>query len=163
MSHFPCQHQGDDMEGRSSGKHQSPYFGQFSEAKNIHSQGPKTQNNATDCYHSIKGELVDVHGEEGVVHVDVAVDVDHSPGLVEATEVIHAAVAVVGADGVRETRVEIIDLIDKTVLSVKGIPFAVHVKRFVLGSGDLVVVIKPKRATIVKLLGLLENNSNNLT
>ena len=137
------------MEGRSSGKHQSPYFGQFSEAKNIHSQGPKTQ---IVCYHSIEGELVDVHGEEGVVHVDVAVDVDHSPGLVEATEVVHAAVAVVGADGVRETRVEIIDLIDKTVLSVKGIPFAVHVKRFVLCSGDLVVVIKPNRVKFPSVL-----------
>ena len=132
------------MEGRSSDKRQSPYFGQFSEEKKIHSQGPSSQNNATDCYHSIEGELVDVHGEEGVVHVDVAVDVDHSPGLVGAAEVVHAAVAVVGADGVRETRVEIIDLIDKTVLSVEGIPFVVYVKRFVLCSGDLVVVIKPK-------------------
>ena len=123
--------------------------------KKIHFQGPKTQSNATDFYHSIEGELVDVHGEEGVVHVDVAVDVDHSPGLVGAAEVVHAAVAVVGADGVRETRVEIIDLINKTVLSVEGVPFVVYVKRFVLSSGDLVVVIKPKIVTFSSVINFL--------
>ena len=92
------------------------------------------------------------------MHVDVAVDVDHSPGLVGAAEVVYAAVAVVGADGVGETRVEIIDLIDKTVLSVEGIPFVVYVKRFVFGSGDLMVVIKPKRVTFLSVLFVSSRN-----
>ena len=95
-------------------------------------------------YHSIEGELVDVHGEEGVVHVDVAVDVDHGPGLIRAAEVVHTAVAVVSADGVRETRVEVIDLIHKAILSVEWITFLINVNGFVLCSCDLMVVIKPK-------------------
>ena len=57
----------------------------------------------SQCYHSIEGELVDVHGEEGVVHVDVAVVVDNGPGLVGAAEVVHAAVTEVSADRVGKT------------------------------------------------------------
>ena len=143
MFHFLCQHQGDDMEGRFSDRRQSPSLGQFSAAKKKFMYQCQELYDKK-CYHSIEGELVDVHGEEGVVHVDVAVDVDHGPGLVRAAEVVHAAVAVVSADGVGETSVEIIDLIHKTVLSVERIPFVVNVKGLVLGSGDLVVVIKPE-------------------
>ena len=147
MFHFPCQHQGDDMEGRFSDRRQSPYLGQFSVAnKKLTSQCQGFLYD-TKYYHSVEGELVYVHGEEGVVHVNVAVDVDHGPGLVGAAEVVHAAVAVVSADGVGETRVEIIDLIHKTVLSVERIPFVVDVKGLVLGSGDLVVIIKPESVT----------------
>ena len=139
------------MEGRFSDMRQSPYLGQFSVAKKKFScqfQGLYH----TKYYHSIEGELVDIHGEEGVVHVDVAVDVDHGPGLVGAAEVVHAAVAVVSADGVGETSVEIIDLIHKTVLSVERIPFVVNVKGLVLGSGDLVVVIKPEIVTFPSVI-----------
>ena len=90
------------------------------------------------------------------MHVDVAVDVDHGPGLVGAAEVVHAAVAVVSADGVGQSSVEIIDLIHKAVLSVEGIPFVVNIKGLVLGSGDLVVVIKPESVSYPPVITLFQ-------
>ena len=150
------------MEGRFSDRRQSPSLGQFSVAnKKLTSQCQGLHD--TEYYHSIEGELVDVHGEEGVVHVDVAVDVDHGPSLVGAAEVIHAAVAVVSADGVGETSVEIINLIHKTVLSVERIPFVVDVKGLVLGSGDLVVIIKPESVTFPPVITFVLNRASHQT
>ena len=143
------------MEGRFSDMRQSPSLGQFSVAKKklaIQCQDLYV----TKYYHSIEGELVDIHGEEGVVHVDVAVNNDHGPCLVRAAEVVNAAVAVVSADGVGQSSVEVINLIHKTVLSIERIPFVVNVKGLVLGSGDLVVVIKPESVTFPSGFSLIK-------
>ena len=86
------------------------------------------------------------------MHVDVPVVVDHSPCLVRSAEVAHTTVAVVSADGVGETRVEIINLIHKAVLSVEWVPIIiiVIVNGLILCSCDLMVVIKPKNATFLQ-------------